>query len=179
VCNLPPSLLCPPNTPGDWVSCDLGCCPPSEPFTCDDNTFCYADPDQAAANCGDAGLGCSSCVSTWCGSPSDVGACGPGAGYCGSGSCCDLSTPWFCSSGGGTCYANQSDAVHNCGNNCTYCTPTCVTSSSSGLCGTLLTCDSACCPSTLPFYCASNGLCFAANAEAYQSCGGSCVACVQ
>jgi hypothetical protein len=186
VCTAQPSGLCPPNTPSDWVSGNLGCCPPSQPYFCynqpHETALCYADPDVALADCNDAGVPCSDYSSSWCGSPSDTGSCPPNQGYCGGGNCCPLSTPWYCSSSGpgsGGCYASLTEAVASCGNSCTLCTPTCASSVPSTLCSPDLTCGTGCCVSELPFFCANsaNGLCFAANAEAYQSCGSACISC--
>jgi hypothetical protein len=190
VCTNPPVDLCPPDVPTNagWLSCELGCCPPTQPYACAATSLCYASAEQALSDCGDAG--CSTCESSWCGAPPDVQSCQTaGWLYCGNGSCCDPSLPWYCSVPNGQgvqCYATQAEAFGQCQNSCTYCTPPCADSITNNLCTStsMLTCGNACCDPSLPYYCATNagaGYCFATNAEAYQFCQGtgiSCVACV-
>jgi hypothetical protein len=179
ICTNPSSGLCPPSADTSLYSCEFGCCPSSEPYACADTGLCYASADQAAADC--VGTGCSTCESSWCGSPSDVQDCqNPSYYYCGNGSCCPPSTPWYCNGQG--CFATQAEALAQCGNSCSFCAPPCAGSITSGLCtGTsMLTCGNACCDPSTPYYCAVNagaGYCFVSNAEAYKYCQNSCVTC--
>jgi hypothetical protein len=99
-------------------------------------------------------------------------------GYCGFGSCCPLTNPWFCGAGdGGSCYQTQADAITNCGNTCTYCSPPCAPTTVTGACTGGVTCNTSCCPPELPFFCPAMDYCFASNAEAQLSCPGACIAC--
>jgi len=177
ICNDPASGLCPANTPTNYLSCTFGCCAPELPYACGYTALCYASADAAASDCADAGQPCSTCVTQWCSAPVLTGAClDPNPANCG-GACCDLAHPWYCA-GTGMCYLTQAAALAQCtGNSCTYCTPACTTTSLTGLCDGGVTCDGTCCPPELPFFCPTTNYCFASNAEAYQNCPGSCVAC--
>jgi hypothetical protein len=181
ICTNPPSGLCPPDAGLDLLSCEFGCCPQGYPYACGYTALCYASADSAAVACADAGQGCSTCLSQWCGSP-EPGSCTDNTtqGYCGSSVCCPLTHPWFCAADGGGCYPTQTGALAACaGNSCTYCTPPCTPTPVTGLCTGGVTCTSGggCCPPQLPFYCPATGYCFASNAEAYLSCQGTCMAC--
>jgi hypothetical protein len=181
ICTNPPSGLCPPDAGLDLLSCEFGCCPQGYPYACGYTATCYASADNAAVACADAGQGCSTCVSQWCGSP-PPGTCVDNStqGYCGGSVCCPLTNPWFCAvADGGDCYQTQAEALTHCGNACSYCTPPCTPTPVTGSCAGGVTCSSApgCCPAELPFYCPATGYCFASNAEAYLSCQGTCTAC--